>query len=92
MSKTANTKVGDTIFSLINGYVVEWEIIATNPKNDRFFIIQNKESDQVIKQVHWKTLEYGGDYTTFFSLTKTDLLFRFKTYTALVINSIGLTE
>jgi len=90
MAKTDNTKVGDTVFSLDNGWVVEWEIIAVNPKNERFFIIQNKELDQVINQVHWKTLEYGGDTKNFYSLTKNDLLDRFKEYTDYVIKHINI--
>ncbi len=88
MGKTEKTKVGDTIFSLNNDSIVEWEIIAINPKNKRFFIIVSKERDS-ITQVHWKTLEYGGDNKNFLSLTKADLLQRFKSYANGVITNLS---
>jgi len=88
MYKTDNTKVGDTIFSLDRDEIKEWEIILKNPKNSRFFIIVNKETES-IKQIHWKTLEYGGDHVEFFSLNRNELIERYKNRADYVISKIS---
>ena len=85
--KTDKIKAGDTIFSLDNKKIVEWEIIGMNPKNNRLFIVINNDNSN-ISQIHWKTLEYGGDNINFFSLTKDELLERFKIYANDIITNL----
>lgn len=88
MHKTDSTKVGDTIYSLDGYEIKEWEIIAINPKNSRFFIVVNKETSGV-RQVHWKTLEYGGDHVEYFSLSKSDLIERYKKRNSYIIAELS---
>lgn len=75
-NRVDSLKSEDLVFSLEGDEVHEWEVVSINPKNVRFFIVTDKSNGN-IKQVHWKTLEYGGDNVNFFSLTKVDLLNRF---------------
>lgn len=88
MYKTDNIKEGDTVYSLYRDEIVEWEILGKNPKNTRFFIVINKET-QAIKQVHWKTFEYGTDHEEFFSLNLDDLLDNFRTRANRIISNIN---
>jgi hypothetical protein len=89
MRKTDNVKLDDIIFSLKKYDIIEWRIIAissTNPENEEVFVVRDSEKN--IEHVRWRTLEYGGDIITFFSLTKEDLLNRFKKYTDNIINQL----
>lgn len=89
MYKTDNIKTGDTIYSLDRDNIAEWEILGKNPKNERFFIIVNKETN-AIKQVHWKTIEYGTNNTEeFFSVSLDDLLDNFRTHANRIISNIN---
>jgi hypothetical protein len=84
------SKIGDTIYSLNKDNVVEWEIIGKNPKNSRFFIIIDKNNNHSIKEVHWKTLQYGDVYDglNVYSRSKSELLKRFKAYANNIIYNI----
>lgn len=87
MHKTNNIKVGDIVFSLDNMNIIEWEIILINPNNKRFFIILNKETSE-IRQIHWKSLEYGTDEKEFFSLSIEEVFERYKKRTSYVISNL----
>ena len=89
--KTDSTVVGDTIYSLDGDEIKEWEIIMINPKNNRFFIVVNNETKS-LKQIHWKTLEYGSDHVEFFSLSKTELIERYKNRSDYIIAKISKSE
>ena len=87
MHKTDDTKIGDIIFSLNSENIIEWEIIGINPNNKRYFIILNKETNE-IRQIHWKTEEYGTEEKEFFSLSEAELFERYKKRTSYVISHL----
>ncbi len=88
MNKIDNVKTGDVIYSLDRDEIVEWAIIGENPQNDRFFIIINKLTN-VVREVHWKTLEYGDDKVNYFSLSKIELIERYKKRSAHIIRELS---
>jgi hypothetical protein len=88
MYKTENLKIGDTIFSLYKDEIKEWEIVAVNPRDSNVFILVDKENGN-IRSVHWKTLEYGNSEMDFFSLSKDELIERYKRRTSFIIDKIS---
>jgi hypothetical protein len=56
--------------------IIEWVVLKVNPSNERLYIVINKKTGEV-KNVHYKTLEYGGDFENFFSTTREEVIERF---------------
>ena len=88
MSKVDDIKIGDSIFSIKGTELKEWKHTGFNPNNTRFLILLAKE-DTEIRQIHWKDLDYGDVYSNeCFSLTKEEVVERFKNYTSRILKGI----
>jgi hypothetical protein len=87
MSNITEIKIGDPVFSMENGKVKEWVFTNFRPNSECYLILTTKDSLQ-IRQIHHEMLLGDLYCPECFSLTRDQVVDRFKAYAKELIKQI----